>query len=136
MEITNRWSYSEFISVTPLKGSQNEFQITMKKDKKIDKMTFSTEHRSYLLTEALKFRNLFLEKPKEVLVINLVKFHYQVQNNRKTFWRSQSILKISVFFNYLHMFYCKINIHNASSSPTQSSHPKFMCFTFFSLHHF
>lgn len=71
MEITNRWVYSEFISVTPLKGTQNEFQITMKKDKKIDKMTFSTENRTYLLTEALKFRNSFLEKPKEILVIHL-----------------------------------------------------------------
>lgn len=71
MEITNRWPYSDFISVAPLKGTQTEFQITMKKDKKIDKMTFSTEHRIYLLTEALKFRNCFLEKPKEVLVIHL-----------------------------------------------------------------
>lgn len=69
LEITNRWGYSDFISVTPLKGSQNEFQITMKKEKKIDKMTFSTEHRTHLLTEALKFRNCFLEKPKEVLVM-------------------------------------------------------------------
>lgn len=69
LEITNRWVYSDFISVTPVKGSQIEFQITMKKEKKIDKMTFSTEHRHHLLTEALKFRNYFLEKPKEVLVI-------------------------------------------------------------------
>lgn len=68
LEITNRWAYSDFISVTPLKGSPNEFQITMKKEKKIDKMTFSTEHRTNLLTEALKFRNSFSEKPKEVLV--------------------------------------------------------------------
>lgn len=76
LEITNRWAYSDFISVTPLKGSQNEFQITMKKEKKIDKMTFSTEHRTHLLTEALKFRNCFLEKPKEVLVMLTLKFQY------------------------------------------------------------
>lgn len=69
LEITNRWAYSDFISVTPLKGSLNEFQITMKKDKKVDKMTFSTENRLHLLTEALKYRNCFLEKSKEVLVI-------------------------------------------------------------------
>lgn len=74
MEITNRWAYSDFISVTPLRGSQNEFQITMKKEKKVDKMTFSTEHRIHLLTEALKFRNSFLEKPKETLVIHISKF--------------------------------------------------------------
>lgn len=76
LEITNRWAYSDFISVTPLKGSQNEFQITMKKEKKIDKMTFSTEHRTHLLTEALKFRNCFLEKPKEILVMLILKLKY------------------------------------------------------------
>lgn len=68
LEITNRWAYNDFISVTPVKGGTNEFQITMKKEKKNDKMTFSTEHRAHLLTEALKFRNYFLEKPKEILV--------------------------------------------------------------------
>lgn len=68
LEITNRWAYSDFISITPIKGGVSEFQITMKKERKIDKMTFSTEHRAHLLTEALKFRNYFLEKPKEVLV--------------------------------------------------------------------
>lgn len=74
MEITNRWTYNEFLSVTPLKGSSNEFQITMKKDKKIDRMTFSTEYRTYLLTEALKFRNCFMEKPKEILVLYLLPY--------------------------------------------------------------
>lgn len=69
LEVTNRWAYNDFISVQPIKGGvPNEFQITMKKERKIDKMTFSTEHRTHLLTEALKFRNYFLERPKEVLV--------------------------------------------------------------------
>lgn len=40
----------------------------MRKDKKTDTMKFSTEHRAELMTEALKFRHLFAEKPKEILV--------------------------------------------------------------------
>ncbi|CAG9859086.1 unnamed protein product [Phyllotreta striolata] len=77
LEITNRWAYSDFISITPLRtGSQSEFQITMKKDRKIDKMTFSSEHRTYILTEALKFRNYFSEKPKEVLKYQAYKHHW------------------------------------------------------------
>lgn len=46
----------------------NEFSITMKKEKKIDTMTFSTEHRAHLMTEALRYRSLFGERPKEILV--------------------------------------------------------------------
>lgn len=71
LEVTNRWVYSDFIALTPIKttgGVSNEFQITMRKDRKTDTMKFSTEHRAQLLTEALKFRHLFLEKPKEILV--------------------------------------------------------------------
>lgn len=73
LEVTNRWAYNDFISVQPIRNAGNnnntEFQITMKKDRKIDKMTFSSEHRNQLMTEALKFRNYFSEKCKEVLVI-------------------------------------------------------------------
>lgn len=70
LEVTNRWAYNDVISVSPIRtgNAPNEFQITMKKDRKIDKMTFSTDHRTQLMTEALKFRHSFLEKPKEILV--------------------------------------------------------------------
>lgn len=70
LEVTNRWIYSDFISLTPLRTGniQNEFQITMKKDRKTDNMRFSTEHRTQLMTEALKFRHLFAEKSKEIWV--------------------------------------------------------------------
>ncbi|VEN42457.1 unnamed protein product [Callosobruchus maculatus] len=76
LEVTNKWPYSEFISVIPLRTSPNEFQITMKKDKKVDKMTFSTEHRTHLLTEALKFRNHFLEKPRDLFRYQAYKHHW------------------------------------------------------------
>lgn len=72
LEVTNRWIYSDFISLQIVQkktGSvPNEFSITMKKDRKIDTMTFSTEHRAHLMTEALKYRMLFAEKPKEIIV--------------------------------------------------------------------
>ena len=72
LEVTNKWVYSDFISLTPLKTAGNvaslEFQITMRKDRRTDNMKFSSEHRAHLLTDALKFRNLFAERPKEILV--------------------------------------------------------------------
>lgn len=71
LEVTNRWLYSDFISLQPFRAGGNavntEFQITMKKGGKIDNMKFSTEHRAQLLTEALKFSRRFAEK-KEFLV--------------------------------------------------------------------
>ncbi|XP_072378328.1 dnaJ homolog subfamily C member 13 [Diabrotica undecimpunctata] len=77
LEITNRWPYSDFISITPLRGgNHNEFQITMKKERKVDKMTFSSDLRTFILTEALKFRTHFSEKPKEILRYQAYKHHW------------------------------------------------------------
>lgn len=70
LEVTNRWEYSDFINVQPINKSQlgsYEFIITVRKERKNDTMKFSSEHRSHLLTEALKYRNQF-EKSKEILV--------------------------------------------------------------------
>jgi DnaJ family protein C protein 13 len=71
-EVTNQWFYSDFISALPiLKGTSqqnNEFRITFKKDRKSDSMTFSSEHRADILTEALQFRHLFAEKTTTMLV--------------------------------------------------------------------
>lgn len=70
LEVTNRWEYSDFINVQPINKSQlgsHEFTITVRKERKNDTMKFSSEHRSHLLTEALKYRNQF-EKSKEILV--------------------------------------------------------------------
>jgi DnaJ family protein C protein 13 len=71
-EVTNQWFYGDFISVLPiLKGTSqqnSEFKITFKKDRKHDSMTFSSEHRADILTEALQFRQLFAEKTTTMLV--------------------------------------------------------------------
>lgn len=74
LEVTNRWLYSDFISLQPIRTGNlpsSEFHINMKKEKKIDNMKFSTEHRAQLLTEALKYCKRFAEK-KEFLVCNLI----------------------------------------------------------------
>ncbi|PNF36068.1 DnaJ subfamily C member 13 [Cryptotermes secundus] len=80
LEVTNQWLYSDFVSVLPtLKGASqqnSEFKITFKKDRKIDSMTFSSEHRADLLTEALHFRSLFAEKTREVLKYHAYKHHW------------------------------------------------------------
>lgn len=75
LEVTNRWEYADFISVQPTNRNQmapHEFSITMRKERKVDTMKFSSEHRSHLLTEALRFRNQFAEKPKEIAVRKII----------------------------------------------------------------
>ncbi|XP_033727987.1 dnaJ homolog subfamily C member 13-like [Pecten maximus] len=78
LEVTNQWSYEEFISIAPnvRAPTNNEFIITMKKGKKTDSMKFSTDHRPDLLTEALKFRNKFAEVSKTIKRFNAYKCHW------------------------------------------------------------
>lgn len=79
LEVTNKWCYNDFHSIQPVKSGNNtpnEFQITVKKDKKLIKMNFSTDNRAYIITEALKFRNYFLEKPKEMHRYQAYKHHW------------------------------------------------------------
>lgn len=74
LDVTNKWEYSDFISVQPVNKSQlgsHEFTIIVRKERKNDTMKFSSEHRPHLLTEALKYRNQF-EKPKESLVSTFI----------------------------------------------------------------
>lgn len=73
-EVTNRWLYSDVINVTSSKHSNtssanHDFTLQfVKKEKKADAMKFSSEHKCLILTEALKYRHLFAEKPKEIFV--------------------------------------------------------------------
>ncbi|XP_066599154.1 dnaJ homolog subfamily C member 13 isoform X2 [Prorops nasuta] len=79
LEVTNKWEYFDFISVQPMHKGQlglNEFSITMRKERKTDTMKFSSEHRDYLLTEALRFRNQFAEKPKDTARYPAFKHHW------------------------------------------------------------
>ncbi|CAH0774017.1 unnamed protein product [Bemisia tabaci] len=77
LEVTNRWPYSDIISIKALPQG-HEFAIHMKKEKdgKKDSMRFSTEYRSQLLSDALKYRHLFDEKPQEILKYEAFKHHW------------------------------------------------------------
>ncbi|EDV26296.1 uncharacterized protein TRIADDRAFT_21978 [Trichoplax adhaerens] len=59
LEITNQWAYTDFfgIQITPKPGY--EFTITIRKGKKSQTMTFSTEYRADVITEALRFRGSY-----------------------------------------------------------------------------
>ncbi|XP_058807941.1 dnaJ homolog subfamily C member 13 isoform X2 [Phymastichus coffea] len=79
LDVTNKWEYSDFISVQPTNKNQvgsHEFCITMRKERKVENMKFSSEHRAHLLTEALRYRNQFAEKPKDVMRFSAYKHHW------------------------------------------------------------
>ena len=60
----SKWNYNEFSSIVPNLKAQgnNEFLINIKKGKKADTMKFSSDHRADILTECLRYSNLFCEK--------------------------------------------------------------------------
>lgn len=55
LEITNNWEYGAEVSdIQAVPKSGNEFKLMLKKGRKSETLTFSTEHRPYLLTEVQK----------------------------------------------------------------------------------
>ncbi|CAF0754857.1 unnamed protein product [Brachionus calyciflorus] len=77
-ENTNQWTYNEFVSIVPNFKAQgnNEFIINIKKGKKLDNMKFSSDHRADILTECLRFSNLFCEKFGSNKIFNAFKQHW------------------------------------------------------------
>uniref|UniRef100_A0A4W4F3V2 J domain-containing protein n=1 Tax=Electrophorus electricus TaxID=8005 RepID=A0A4W4F3V2_ELEEL len=58
LEVTNQWPYGDICGITPVgKGQGTEFNLTFRKGsgKKSETLKFSTEHRTELLTEALRY---------------------------------------------------------------------------------
>lgn len=80
LEVTNQWAYNDFCRIAPSAKAPSELIITMKKtgaSKKIQSMTFSTEHRADLLTEALRFRKEFSDfKAGSEVRFNGYKYHW------------------------------------------------------------
>ncbi|XP_049876765.1 dnaJ homolog subfamily C member 13 [Pectinophora gossypiella] len=80
LEVTNKWLYSDVITVASAKHSNSaanhDFTLVMKKDKKVDTMKFSSEHKCLILTEAFRYRHLFAEKPKEIFRYQAYKHHW------------------------------------------------------------
>lgn len=54
----------------------NEFVITLKKEKKIDTIRFSSEFKSEVLTALLKFHKDFAERPRYIQRFNARKHHW------------------------------------------------------------
>eukprot|EP01134_Creolimax_fragrantissima_P008258 CFRG8258T1 len=67
LQVTNAWRYEDshdnstelFADIMPSTKVADEFIITLRKGRKSTQMTFSSEHRAHILTEANKYRHRF-----------------------------------------------------------------------------
>ncbi|XP_016394510.1 dnaJ homolog subfamily C member 13 [Sinocyclocheilus rhinocerous] len=79
LEVTNQWPYGDICGIAPVgKGQGTEFNLTFRKGsgKKSETLKFSTEHRTELLTEALRFRTDFSEGKITGRRYNCFKHHW------------------------------------------------------------
>ncbi|XP_077081132.1 dnaJ homolog subfamily C member 13 isoform X1 [Siphateles boraxobius] len=79
LEVTNQWPYGDICGIAPAgKGQGSEFNLTFRKGsgKKSETLKFSTEHRTELLTEALRFRTDFSEGKITGRRYNCFKHHW------------------------------------------------------------
>uniref|UniRef100_A0A3Q3W297 J domain-containing protein n=1 Tax=Mola mola TaxID=94237 RepID=A0A3Q3W297_MOLML len=79
LEVTNQWPYGDICGIGPVgKGQGTEFNLTFRKGtgKKSETLKFSTEHRTELLTEALRFRTEFSEGKITGRRYNCYKHHW------------------------------------------------------------
>ncbi|XP_048827820.1 dnaJ homolog subfamily C member 13 isoform X4 [Brienomyrus brachyistius] len=79
LEVTNQWLYGDICGITPVgRGQGAEFSLTFRKGtgKKSETLKFSTEHRTELLTEALRFRTDFSEGKITGRRYNCYKHHW------------------------------------------------------------
>lgn len=70
LEITNRYSYNQIISIQVDPQNAGGFVLSVRDKNKLDKFKFSTDFRSNLLTDALKFRHQFSERGQEELYVS------------------------------------------------------------------
>ncbi|KAL5285788.1 DNAJC13 family protein [Megaselia abdita] len=77
-DVTNRWSYGDIISIAPSKNSSipHEFILTLRKEKKVDNIKFSSEYKNDILTSILRFHKDFAEKPKNLQRFQAYKYHW------------------------------------------------------------
>ncbi|KAJ8397415.1 hypothetical protein AAFF_G00439640 [Aldrovandia affinis] len=79
LEVTNQWPYGDISKIAPVgKGQGTEFSITFRKGtgKKSETLKFSTEHRTELLIEALRFQTDFSEGKKTAKRYSCFKHHW------------------------------------------------------------
>lgn len=76
-DLTNRWPYSDVVSVVPNKtGNIHEFQLSVRKEKKLDTIKLSSEFRNEILTSLLRFHKEFAERMKPVQKYQAYKHHW------------------------------------------------------------
>ncbi|OQV17800.1 DnaJ-like protein subfamily C member 13 [Hypsibius exemplaris] len=77
-EKTNHWAYSDIMSILPARRGQGgtEFILTVRKGKKGDTLKFSSDHRTDVLTECLRYRDLFAGQTKARPRYNAFKHHW------------------------------------------------------------
>uniref|UniRef100_A0A1A9X3H4 J domain-containing protein n=1 Tax=Glossina brevipalpis TaxID=37001 RepID=A0A1A9X3H4_9MUSC len=78
LDLTNRWSYSDIVSAAPSKTANipNEFVLTVKKDKRLDSIKLSSDHRNDILSSVLKYYREFADKPKNSQRFSAYKYHW------------------------------------------------------------
>ena len=82
LEVTNRWTFSDVFNVQINPKVPNEFTLTVRKDNsKRDTMRFSTDLRSHVLAECLRYWRKFAETPlKQARRFNATKLHWSGQH--------------------------------------------------------
>lgn len=65
MEVTNRYVYNQIISIQVDSQNAGGFVLSVRDKSKLDKFKFSSDFRSNLLTDALKYRHQFAERSQE-----------------------------------------------------------------------
>lgn len=77
-ELTNRWIYSDIVTVLPNRQTNvsSEFVLTIRKDRKIDTIKLSSEFRHEILTSILKYHRDFADKPKLTQKYQAYKQHW------------------------------------------------------------
>lgn len=74
MEVTNRYSYNQIVSIQVDSQNAGGFMLSVRDKNKSDKFKFSTDFRSNLLTDALKFRHQFLERGQEDIYVRFKEY--------------------------------------------------------------
>lgn len=69
LEVTNRYSYNQIISIQVDPQNAGGFVLSVRDKNKLDKFKFSSDFRSNLLTDALKFRHQFAERGQEDIYV-------------------------------------------------------------------
>lgn len=79
LEVTNRWPYCDIASIRRTPDRSGKFTISVRKDKnkKIESMSFSTEHRAELLTVASRYSHAFMDAANDFQVNQYIFQHWQ-----------------------------------------------------------